>query len=137
MFERQMKNQENICNRYDITQGFMSTAYGFWPIREEMSTSTKKGIKRVHREPETASGTLLLTVTHQCEKNKWPCINLEETETSHLPPRRDRDLSADTCPIVAAHHPFLLPVGTPLPFLDLTVRAGVRLTDVWPMDAVS
>lgn len=64
----------------------MSTAYGFRPVREEMSTSTKKGIKRVHREPETASGTLLLTVTHQCEKNKWPCINLEKQKllTCHL-----------------------------------------------------
>lgn len=98
-----------------------------------------KGITHVHREPETASGTLLLKEPPAVvEKTSGHIINLEETHTSNLPPCRDRDpLSAATCPFAAAHHPFPFPVGTPLPFLNLVVRVGIQLTAAGPMGAVS
>ena len=64
-------------------------------------------------------------------ENKWPCINHEENKgllTCHL---QDQDLlPADTCPFVAARHPF-----PPCPSPGLVVRAGIQLTEVWPMDA--
>lgn len=72
-----------------MTQGFMSIPHGSLPVREEMSTSTRKRIKHVHRTPDTALGTLLLmdpapTLTSGGE-NTWPCINLvKRSLTSHL-----------------------------------------------------
>lgn len=47
----------------------MSIAYGFWPIREEMSTSTRKGIKHVHRNLKQHQGPSCWQQPHECEKN--------------------------------------------------------------------
>lgn len=64
-----------------------------------MSTSTRKGVKHVHRNLKQHQGPSCWQQPHQCKKNKWPHVNLEETETSNLPPRRNRGLlSYCSCP---------------------------------------
>lgn len=118
----------------------MSIPRGFLPVREEMSTSTRKRIKHVTRTPDTALGTLLLMALPPTSggENTRPCINLAETDASDQPPPGDQDLlSANTCPFVVAHHWSPLPVGAPLRFPDLTLRAEMRLPEAWLVEAVS
>lgn len=79
------KWQTRKISAVGMTQGFMSTTYGFLLIREEVSIYIGKGIKHVHREPQIASGTLPL-MESPSGGGIWPCINRKKKTslTCHL-----------------------------------------------------
>lgn len=134
MFERQMKNQENICNRYNI--GFH--VYCIWvPANEGRDEHLHQ-----ERNQARAQGTLNSIRDPPADSNPpvW------EKQVAMYQPRRNRNFSPVTSerqrpvsrPLSHCSCPSAIPPScwhaTPL---SGPVRAGMQLTDVWPIDAVS
>lgn len=131
MFGKKMTNQENICNWYDRV---LSITYGFLPIRKRWAVVLGKESSTCTGNLKQHQGLSRSQNPHQVEETVAK-YQQEETDISNLP--QDTEIFCHTCPFVAAHHSFPLPVGTSLVSRPHYIRAGMWLTEVWPSDAVS